>query len=287
MHRRSWTGIARRVPSYVVGKLVAACRASSSKPDPPLKPTHSASVSAQMGLALEQDAADDHSGDRSKTNSTHHFPSHWNDDKHEPDGTAKDMIIIGKCVDERRVGTFRTGVNEGAELLRLEMNSIVEKYGGVVDSWDDVTGAALDIRLLREARAVEMAFFDKMGVWAERLPRSAAKARGAKLISGRWVDTNKGDISKPVYQARLVGKEYNTGVDPALYAATPPLEGLKLMLGHSASNAEQVASDAERCEKSICSCSPSTRALRGPARRGCWVPARFRRKIASSVIWNS
>ena len=75
------------------------------------------------------------------------------------------------------------------------MNSIVEKYGGVVDSWDDVTGAALDIRLLREARAVEMAFFDKMGVWAERLPRSVAKARGGKIISGRWVDTNKGDIS--------------------------------------------------------------------------------------------
>ena len=44
------------------------------------------------------------------------------------------MIIIGKCVDERRMGTFRTGVNEGAELLRIEMNSIVEKYGGVVES---------------------------------------------------------------------------------------------------------------------------------------------------------
>ena len=33
-----------------------------------------------------------------------------------------------------------------------------------------------------------------------------------------------------------MGKEYNTGVDPTLYAATPPLEALKLLLGHAASD---------------------------------------------------
>ena len=84
-----------------------------------------------------------------------------------------------------------------------------------------------------------MQFFERMGVWAERLPRSVAKARGGKIISGRWVDTNKGDISKPDYRARFVGKEFNAGVDPIQYAATPPLEGLELLLAHAPSSRDK------------------------------------------------
>ena len=89
-----------------------------------------------------------------------------------------------------------------------------------MECWDDVTNARLDVKLMRAARALEMQFFEKMGVWAERLPRHVAKARGGKIIEGRWVDTNKGDSSCPDYRARLVAKEHNVGVDPALYAET-------------------------------------------------------------------
>ena len=75
-----------------------------------------------------------------------------------------------------------------------------------------------------------------MGVWAERLPKHVAKSRGGKIIKGRWVDTNKGDSTKPDYRARFVGKEFNTGIDPTLFAATPLLEALKLLMAHAASD---------------------------------------------------
>ena len=102
---------------------------------------------------------------------------------------------------------------------------ILERQFGDACCSDDVTNAPLNIKLLRAARAIEMELFEKMGVWAERLPRYVAKARGGKIIKGRWVDTNKGDSACP--RARFVAKEYNVGVDPTLYAATPPLEALK------------------------------------------------------------
>ena len=58
---------------------------------------------------------------------------------------------------------------------------------------------------------------------------------GGKTISGRWVDINKGDVVRPDYRARLVGKEFNSGADPTVYAATPPLEALKFVLAHASS----------------------------------------------------
>ena len=54
------------------------------------------------------------------------------------------------------------------------------------------------------------------------------------MIQGRWVDSSNGDSAHPDYRARFVGKEFNTGVDPTLFAATPPLEALKLLLSHAA-----------------------------------------------------
>ena len=99
----------------------------------------------------------------------------------------------------------------------------MERHSGYIQCWDDVTGAPLDVKLLRQARALEMQFFGRMGVYAERLRKSEAKARGGKVIQGRWVDTNKGDAATPDYRARLARKEFNTGVDPMSFAAAPPV----------------------------------------------------------------
>ena len=54
-----------------------------------------------------------------------------------------------------------------------------------------------------------------------------------------WVDTNNGDAAKPDYRARLVGREFNTGVDPTPYTATLPLEALKFLLAHALSCPER------------------------------------------------
>ena len=55
-----------------------------------------------------------------------------------------------------------------------------------------------------------------------------------KIIGVRWVDVNKGDSQDPEYRSRLVGREFNVGKDDALYAATPPLEALRLIISHAA-----------------------------------------------------
>ena len=114
----------------------------------------------------------------------------------------------------RSIGMLHSGVNDGAGALEREMSSLVGKYSGYIECWDDVSGAPLDVAMLRAARKLEMDYFERMGVWAEKLPKAAAKSRGGKVIQGRWVDTNKGDSAHPDYRARFVGKEFNTGVDP-------------------------------------------------------------------------
>ena len=77
---------------------------------------------------------------------------------------------------EEASGYFKAGVNTGAQLLALEIAALVEKYDGRVDAWDDVTGASLVGNLVQQARAIEMQFFSKMGVFGERLPKHVVKA---------------------------------------------------------------------------------------------------------------
>ena len=45
----------------------------------------------------------------------------------------------------------------------------------------------------------------------------------------RWVDINKGDHVNPEYRSILVAKEINTCKRNGLFAATPPLEALKML----------------------------------------------------------
>ena len=63
------------------------------------------------------------------------------------------------------MGALHVGANVGADLLKLEMSSLVETYSGYAECWGDVSGAPLDVKLLRATRALEMQFFDNTGVW--------------------------------------------------------------------------------------------------------------------------
>ena len=180
----------------------------------------------------------DPSSGRSQINQSQ-FPAHWKDSKHEPEGTARDMLAdidgLPPAVEER-VGYFRFGVNDGEKVLKQEMNALIHRYDGIDESWDDVTGARLVSGLVKSARSLEMQFFEKMGVFAQILHRDEVKKKNGKTIRGRWIDTNKGDGARPDYRSRFVGKEFNVGVDPELFAATPPLEALKLLMGHASAN---------------------------------------------------
>ena len=54
------------------------------------------------------------------------------------------------------------------------------------------------------------------------------------MIGVRWVDVNNGDALDVSYRSRLVRREFNVGRDDALYASTPPLEALRLIVSHAA-----------------------------------------------------
>ena len=58
--------------------------------------------------------------------------------------------------------------------------------------------------------------------------------RQGKVIGVRWVDVNKGDSIHKDYRSRLVGKEFRSGIDHSLYAATPPLESLRAIISYAA-----------------------------------------------------
>ena len=82
-----------------------------------------------------------------------------------------------------------------------------------------------------------MEFFRKMRVY-RKVPRHVATAAGHKVITTKWLDINKGDGEKPDYRSRLVGREINVHKRLALFAATPPLESLRMIASICASHQE-------------------------------------------------
>ena len=90
-----------------------------------------------------------------------------------------------------------------------------------MEFWDDVKGGHLDRAQVIEARRLEMAYFKRMGVYS-KVPIGEARSLGAKIISTKWVDTNKGSEQEPNYRSRFVGRELNLSDRPDLFAATPP-----------------------------------------------------------------
>ena len=63
-----------------------------------------------------------------------------------------------------------------------------------------------------------------------------AKQAGCKVITTRWLDINKGDQERPDYRSKLVGRELALDKRLDLFAATPPLESLKMICAICASN---------------------------------------------------
>ena len=100
-------------------------------------------------------------------------------------------------------------------------------------AWDDNTGMALDPKQVRMARLQEIGYIRKKNVWTW-ITRAEAVQRGIKIVKTRWIDINKGDSDNPVYRSRFVAKEFNDGKDDTLFAATPPLEALRILVSEAA-----------------------------------------------------
>ena len=74
----------------------------------------------------------------------------------------------------------------------------------------------------------------------EKVPRAHQISSGGKVIGVRWVDVNKGDATDLNYRSRLVGRQFSIGRDDALYASTPPLEALRLIVNYAATHGTDI-----------------------------------------------
>ena len=132
------------------------------------------------------------------------WPPHWRDVRHGDTKEEKDL--------EKEI--YMLGVKNGTAW-----------------AYDDVTYAALPADLVKRARMEEIEYVRKMGVYT-MVPRS--EAAGKKVIKLRWIDVNKMDAQNPLIRSRVVAKEFNDGVDPDLFAATPPIEALRYLISNAA-----------------------------------------------------
>ena len=81
-----------------------------------------------------------------------------------------------------------------------------------------------------QAREEVMKEFRKHDVYSKVPIRECLETTGRKPIGVKWVDVNKGDERRPEYRSRLVAKETKRDKREDLFAATPPLEALKILL---------------------------------------------------------
>ena len=97
---------------------------------------------------------------------------------------------------------------------------------------DDVMGGWLDRKKkVREARMEEEGYMKRKLLWDE-VPWSDAS--GHRIVSVKWVDTNKGTEENPEIRCRLVARALRGGDKDKedLFAAGPPWE-LKLLMSHA------------------------------------------------------
>ena len=109
---------------------------------------------------------------------------------------------------------------------------------------DEITGKVLKYEKVIEARLDEVKALIKMGVWEVTPLADCIKATGKKPIRGRWIDINKGDDLMEMYRSRYVVQEirgHHGGAErEGLFAAMPPIEGLRMLISHVMSRKGQV-----------------------------------------------
>ena len=103
------------------------------------------------------------------------------------------------------------------------------------DAEDDVHGGKLDPIEVRKARVVEMQYVKDRKIYDYSTVKECYEATRAPPIGTKWVDTNKGDQLKPLYRSRLVAMEFRRKRTATIFAATPPLEAVRILMAILAS----------------------------------------------------
>ena len=95
---------------------------------------------------------------------------------------------------------------------------MVDRHGRFVD---DISGQFLDLELCRIARKKELGHFRSRGAWSKT---------GRPPITVRWVEVKKGNDDNLNYRSRLVAMEINMAGEDGIFAPSPPLELLWMVL---------------------------------------------------------
>ena len=106
------------------------------------------------------------------------------------------QVLSGQC-----------GREESAGELRRSGNSVPpeESNDELLDqAWDDHTGDSLDAKKVKEARQLEMEYYDKMHVFDEVPVAQCWERTGKAHLIARWVDIDKGTR----YRSRWVAKQF-------------------------------------------------------------------------------
>jgi hypothetical protein len=144
------------------------------------------------------------------------------------EGTRKKVDRVDVCKQVRK------GLNKQLELDDAMDIDAFEDDGE--EFLDAITWEKLDSRLVRIARKEEIEYYRQMNVYSKVNRSVGVEKTGKAPIKVMWVDHNKGTKDKPEIRSRLVAKEIKTSYKPELFAATPPLEALKLLISITASS---------------------------------------------------
>ena len=98
-------------------------------------------------------------------------------------------------------------------------------------AWDDHIGESLDAKKVKEARQLEMEYYDKMHVFDKVLFDQCWERTGKAHLKARCVDIDKGTG----YRSRWVAKQFKGSDSEEWFAATPPLEALRALISYTMS----------------------------------------------------
>ena len=119
--------------------------------------------------------------------------------------------------------------DETEKLMHHEEQELLSLWEGW--HWDDDKGGWLDPELCAKARREEVEYIRCHKMYT-RVPERRAYVR-RRPSRQEWAETDKGQPGKPNVRARWVAKECKPHGRPELYATTPPMEALKLVLSEA------------------------------------------------------
>ena len=109
----------------------------------------------------------------------------------------RDNDVCKSCLNlEPRIGNVEPAATPHPHEEEVDFQKLYVGY----EFSDDVKGGHLDRGRVIAARKLEMDYFKQMGVH-RKVPRQEAKDAGVRVITTKWIDTNKGSEESQTTEA--------------------------------------------------------------------------------------